>query len=217
MLRFSTSMILLIVVTVTIYLGLAQRVIDRMRLSHKTALTMLLLLIGAHFLPAVVLFEHLSLRLGAFIPLGICGYLLLTCSKKEQVRALAITATTTTLLLLSDYLLPIEPGTIPYDLDPLYMSGILAGLLAYSFTRSRRSAFIGAVGAVFFSDLFAVLFVTYKGYNSSIILGSGGAFDALMINGIIAVAIAEVIGEVRERIHRGPAKTAIIKDSEKDE
>ena len=38
--------------------------------------------------------------------------------------------------------------------------------------------------------------------NITVILGSGGMFGAAVLAGVLAVLLAEVVGEIRERIHR---------------
>ncbi len=200
------SVIFLSLIVVSIFLGLAQRTLARMRLKNSTAILLLSLQIIAHFLPTITFTTNLSLHLGALIPLGVVIYLLATTSKSERLRALGITLVITILLWLTDVLLPIEPGIIPFDLDPLYIAGLLAGLICYFLNRSRRSAFISAVLAIVLNDLIALLTISFKTYHSKIIIGGGGVFDALLINGVLAVIIAEFIGEIRERFHRGPAK-----------
>ncbi len=206
MIQLPFSIILLSAVMILVLLGVAQRVLDRMRLTDRTALVLLLLLVVSHFLPKVAITPYLALKLGVFIPLGIVGYLLITAKKEERLRGIMVSLATAILLWATDNLLPEMPGKLMFDLDPLYVSGIGAGLISYFTTRSRRSAFIGAVIAVLLVDLWAALSVSLKTYHAQIVLGGGGIFDALLINGIIAVLIAEGIGEILERIHRGPAK-----------
>lgn len=211
------SIIFLSLFILLVYFGFAQRVLDRMRLTDRTAIILLLLLIGAHFLPDLNLTSSLSLNLGALIPLGIIVYLLATTSRMEKIRAIVISIIVTVILWLSDQLLPTIPGSMAFDLDPLYIPGILAGLISYFSTRSRRTAFISAVLSVFLTDLLAVYTISLKTYHARVILGGGGMFDALIINGILAVLIAEVIGEIAERLHRGPAKVNDSEDSDSHE
>lgn len=217
MIQFTAGLIILTLVTLLIYLGLAQRVIDRMRLSHGTALIIMVLLIFAHFLPEISITPTFAIKAGALIPFGIVVYLLVTSSKKECYRALVISLVVSVILLLSDYILPEEPGILKYDIDPLYIPGILSGLISYITTRSRRSAFIGAIISVILSDMVAVIALSLKPDQTQIILGGGGIFDALIVNGIIAVIVAEVIGEIRERIFRGPAQMNLSEDGDEDE
>lgn len=53
--RLSFSIILLSVIMVLVFIGAAQRVLDRMRLTDATAIVLLLLLIISHFLPNIAL------------------------------------------------------------------------------------------------------------------------------------------------------------------
>lgn len=211
------SIIFLSGVIILVFLGAAHRVLDRMRLTDTTAIILLVLLIISHFLPVITITPYLGLNLGALIPLGIIIYLLVTAEKHERIRAAVISLATAAVLWLSDQLLPTLPGQIPFDLDPLYIPGIAAGLISYFTTKSRRTAFISAVAAVMLNDLFAAISTSLKTYHAQTIIGGGGIFDALMINGILAVFIAEFIGEIAERIHRGPAELSKDRNGDQDE
>ncbi len=208
------SITLLSVVTLLVFLGFAERVLDRMRLDDKTAIVLLAMLIASHFLPAVQITRHIAINLGAFVPLGVALYLLITTSKKERLHALVISVVAALILWLTDRLFSLEPGGFIFDIDPLFIPGILAGLISYITTRSRRSAFIGAVLSVMLVDLLATVNISLDGLPQQIVLGGGGIFDALLINGVLAVGIAEIIGEINERIQRGPAKIKNNEDGE---
>lgn len=193
------SLTLLAVITLAFFLGLGQRVLDRMRLTGSGAVLILGLMILGHFLPTVSLNSRLALNLGVIPPLGVALYLLLTTSAFERSRALLVSLVTGVLLLLTDKLLPIEPGL----LDPVFSSGIFAGLLAYAFGRSRRGAFIAGILGVFIGDLANLLQLWLQGVPQQTKLGSGGFLSSMVISPFIAVLLAEVIGEVRERIAQG--------------
>lgn len=192
------SLALLSILTVLIYLGFGQRIIDRMRLKTSTALMILLLMIIGHFLPTIPLGSYLDLNLGALIPLGVVFYLLATTSRKEQARATVISVITALLIVLSDKLLPPDPGF----LDPVFSGGIFAGLLAYFWTRSRRSAFIAGILGVLIADLAAFTQLRVEQVPQKVVLGSGGLFSSLVISPFLAVIIAELIGEIREYFQR---------------
>lgn len=196
---------LLAIVAIVILLGLAERVLNRMKLDNKTAIALLLLLAVAHFLPAISLTGRMGFNLGVLIPFGVVVYLLATTSSMERGRALLVSIGTAGLLWFSDQVMPIEPGAVWYDIDPIYIGGVFAGLLAYLVGRSRRSAFIGAVLGILIVDIIAVFQITAAEQPEKIIIGGGGMFDSLIISPILAVGIAEFIGEIRERVHRGPA------------
>ena len=84
-------------------------------------------------------------------------------------------------------------------IDPLWLSGIVAGLVGYLAGRSRRSAFIAGVGGVLLSDVYT-LFTS----PSPTMVGGAGVFDQVVIAGVLAVGLAEIVGETRERLGGGP-------------
>lgn len=198
MISLPFSVTLLSILTILVYLGFGQRVLDRMRLKSSTALWILIAMILGHFLPAIPLGRYLALNLGALVPIGVVLYLLATTSRQEQNRATIISMITALLIVLSDKFLPLEPTF----LDPVFIGGIFAGFVAYFGGRSRRSAFIAGILGVLIADLVAFAQLRAEQVPQVVTLGSGGIFSSLVISPFLAVFIVEVIGEVREYLHR---------------
>jgi uncharacterized membrane protein len=193
------SVALLTLLTVLLLLGLGQRVLDRMRLTDAEAVIILLLMIGGHFLPTISLTPRIALNLGGLIPFGVGIYLLVTASTQERLRAVGVTLVTAALIWLSDKFLPLQPGL----LDPVFSGGIFAGLTATIWGRSRRSAFTAGLLGVLLVDATSMLQLWLQGLEERITLGSGGLFSSVVLSSFLAVALTEVIGEVREAIHLG--------------
>jgi len=193
------SVTLLTLITILIFLGLGQRVLDNMRLRDTTAIIILLLMIAGHFLPTISLGSYLAVNLGGFIPIGVVIYLLLTTSRVEQIRAVAVSLLTAVLTLLSDKLLPLLPGV----LDPVFSGGIFAGLVATFLGRSRRGAFIGGLLGIFLVDMANALQLRLEGIRQQVTIGSGGLFSSMVASSFLAVLITEILGELRERIQPG--------------
>lgn len=196
-LPFSTTMLAL--VTVLVFLGLGQRILDNMRLTDRVAVSILLSMILGHFLPTISLNSRLAVNLGGFIPVGVVIYLMLTTSRVEQKRAIFVSLATSIAIFLSDKLLPIQPGLI----DPVFSGGIFAGVLASLFGRSRRSAFIAGLIGVLLVDLANFVQLRLAGIEQQITLGGGGLFSSTVISAFLAVIIAEIVGEIRERSRLG--------------
>lgn len=193
------SVALLTLLTVLLLLGLGQRVLDRMRLTDAEAVIILLLMIGGHFLPTISLTPRIALNLGGLIPFGVGIYLLVTTSTQERLRAVGVTLVTAALIWLSDKFLPLQPGL----LDPVFSGGFFAGLTATIWGRSRRSAFTAGLLGVLLVDATSMLQLWLQGLEERITLGSGGLFSSVVLSSFLAVALTEVIGEVREAIHLG--------------
>jgi len=94
-----------------------------------------------------------------------------------------------------------EPETITFD--PNYLYGVAGGVIAYLFGRSRRSAFIAGILGVLIADVVASIEVWSQGVDQVLQLGGAGAYDAVVISGLLAVMLAELIGEIVERMTRG--------------
>lgn len=203
----SLPMLLLIGLSVLVLLGFLERVLERMRLSRRGAFVILLAMLLASFLPDVPVYRGLQVNIGgSIIPLGVVVYLLWTVdTQEERLRAIATLLMAAAVVYILDKFLPLEPGFIAFDIDPLYLPAVFAAIFAYLTGRSRRSAFIGAVGAVLLLDIIAWVenLFLFPGV-VPVSLGGGGVVGAAVLAGVLAVFLAEIVGEVRERLQRGP-------------
>ena len=96
---------------------------------------------------------------------------------------------------------PDEPETMP--VEPNWLYGIAAAVAAYVLGRSRRCAFIGGVTGVLLAQTASVIPVWLQGVDQTLVLGGAGAFDAVVVAGFLGVMLAEIVGEITERIVRG--------------
>lgn len=202
----SIGLILLVVVAILILFGLAQRVLDRLRLTDRQALLFVGLIFVGGLIGDIPLGPMLSINLGgAVVPLALCIYLLVKAGTAwEKWRAvLAAVITGVAVWLLGRYF-PNEPETMPFDINYLY--GLVGGVIAYVFGRSRRGAFIAGTLGVMLADIAQAIINWSQGVNQRLLLGGAGALDAIVISGLVAVLLAELVGELIERAARGNDK-----------
>jgi uncharacterized membrane protein len=202
----SLGLILLLAVGLLIVFGVAHRVLDRMRLSDRLALAFVVAIFGCSFIPNIPLGNNFSINVGgAIIPFILCVYLFVMAETgKEKFRAAAAAVVGGVIVYFAGRLLPSEPEAI--WIDPNYVYGLLAGLAAYLMGRSRRAAFIGGVMGVLLGDVAQGIVSRTQGLSTPVQLGGGGALDAVVISGLLAVLLAEGIGEIRERVQGGTRK-----------
>lgn len=199
----STGLILLIVTGILVGFGAAQRVLDRLRLTDRQALFFVLLMLVSGLLPDIPLGRSLRINIGGtLIPLGLCAYLLIKAdTTKERVRACTAAALTGAAIYWLGKLLPDEPETAFMDFNYLY--GLIAGAIAYLFGRSRRGAFVAGILGAVIADVISASEVWLAGIRQPLYLGGAGAMDVIVISGLTAVLLAELAGELIERIWRG--------------
>lgn len=202
MANFPFGMIALIVVSILIYFGLAHRVLDRMRLNDRSALIVIAAIIVGSFID-VPITPRITINLGGTITVGLAIYVLLGAGTTwEKVRALIAAAVTGLVLFLAARYLGAEPEQI--FIDPIYIYPLVAGIVGYLAGRSRRGAFFAAVIGVLALDVGQYIYLARTGVRGVVHVGGGGAFDSLVLAGILAVLLAEFIGESLERIQGGP-------------
>jgi len=213
MTRFPIGLIVLVVVSALIYFGLAHRVLDRMRLTDKAALAIVAAIIVGSFIdiPLPVARADVTINVGgALVPLGLAGYLIgkagTTMEKTRSVAAAIVTAVAVYVVgALIMRGLP-EPAGRFAVLDMIYFVPLVAGTTAYIVGRSRRASFVAAVLGVLLVEIFYFIWVITTGApaNTPIAIGGAGAFDVMILSAFFAVLLAEVAGEIRERLQGGP-------------
>lgn len=199
----SLGLILLIVTAILILFGVAQRVLDKLRLTDRQALLVVALIFFGGLLGDIPLGERLSVNLGgAVVPLILCVYLLAKAGTAwERWRSLLAALITAAAVWLIGHLTPSEPEAMPFDVN--YAYGLAAGLIAYLFGRSRRAAFVAGVLGVMAADIAQAVVNWNQGIDQRLVLGGAGAVDAIVISGLVAVLLAELVGELAERAVRG--------------
>lgn len=199
-----TGIVVLVLVSILILLGLAQRVLARLYLSDRGSLLVIGLMIVGSFIN-IPLWQDPKVSLnvgGALVPLGLSIYVLARAgSRKEWLHSLiGITVTCGVLYGVSKmYDFDISAGF----LEPQYLWAIIAAVVAYVIGRSRRLAFVVATLGLLFMDIIHIVEVAYLGLNAPTQIGGAGAFDTIVIAGVGAVLLAELIGEGREMLQGG--------------
>ncbi|HPR94023.1 MAG TPA: DUF1614 domain-containing protein [Syntrophomonadaceae bacterium] len=202
MTNFPFGLIALIVISILIYFGVAHRVLDRMRLTDKGALAVIAaIIIGSFF--DIPIGSSVTINLGALAVIGLAIYVFIKAGTIwEKTRALIAAVITAMVLFLAARFLGAEPEDI--FIDPIYIYPLVAGVVGYLAGRSRRGAFFAAVIGVLSVDVTQFIWLNRTGLQGTVAIGGGGAFDSLVVAGILAVLLAETIGEVLERISGGP-------------
>ena len=204
--NFPIGMIALLVIGVLIYFGVAQRLLDRMRLNDRQAVIFIILMIMGSFLE-FPLFQGGRIQVsvnvgGAVLPFLLSVWLIFTSDRGiEKIRAICASIMVALFIFLGSKYFPFEPETM--FMDPKIIYGVGAGLIAYLIGRSRRSAFIGGVLGVILSDVVHLITLLRNNIVGTSALGGAGAFDVTIIAGLIAVMTAELVGETREKLQGG--------------
>ena len=191
---------------VLVLLGVGQRVLDKMRLSDRAALLLIVLMFVGGLIPDIDLgLVRVNIG-GALIPLGICVYLLATADENaERVRGIIGAVLNSGAVYLLGRVMPSEPESIV--LDPIYVCGIAGGIIGWLLGHSRRGAFICGVLGVLLADAINAIALWSAGIDQKLVLGGAGLFDTAVISGILAVLLSELVGETVERFARaGGAK-----------
>lgn len=204
--------IVLLIAAILVYFGVAHRLLDRMRLNDRAALLFIgAMLVGA-YLPNLPLGSRLSINLGGgLIPIGFALYLWFSADESsERWRALWATVIATALVYAASVYLPAEPHSI--IIDPIYAFAIIAGLTAYLLGRSRRASFIAGVLAIALNDIIYAFQVSYHRQAGTTTIGGAGIFDTIVFSALLAVGLAELVGETREKMaggHHGEGKSRL--------
>jgi uncharacterized membrane protein len=194
--------IVLIIVAILVFFGVLHRVLDRMRLTDRGALLIILLMAGGTFIDIPISRGAVPVSInvgGALVPLAVAIWLTVTAQDGgDRLRAiLAPVVTGGVIWGLSKVLNPEEQFmTVP----PMIVFGLAAGVIAALSGRSRRAAFVGGVGGILIADIIHWIELLSTGVPGSVSFGGAGTFDATVLAGILAVGLIELVGEAREHV-----------------
>ncbi len=198
---------LLLIVAALIYFGAAQRLLDRMRLTDSQALVFIALMIAGSFVTIPLKRGPTSISLnlgGALVPLALAIYLVITAdSTKEKIRAIVASFVTAGIVFGVGQFTDFDPSSPMMLIDPLWLFSIIAGIVGYLAGRSRRASFIAGVLGIFIVDLIHLIRAVALAIPTRIVLGGAGVFDGMVVAGLIAIGLAEFVGEIRERVEGG--------------
>jgi uncharacterized membrane protein len=201
--NFPIGLIALVVVSILIYFGVAHRVLDKLRMNDKSALAVIAAIIIGSFID-IPLGSRLTINLGGFIAVILAIYVLLGAGTGfEKIRAIIAAVVTGLALYIAGRYLGADPEEI--FIDPIYIYPLVAGIVGYLAGRSRRGAFFAAVMGVLSLDIAQYIYLMRSGLRGTVHVGGAGAFDSLILAGILAVLLAEIIGESLERMQGGPS------------
>lgn len=193
----SVSLWIVLILIVLVMFGVGQRILDDLRLSDKSALIILVAICVGLVIPPIWIGEYFCFSIGGFlIPLAISIYLLLSCGKRDVVRAIIGTILVAGIIYGLEWILPADPEEVV--IDNMYIYGIVAGLVAYLLGRSRRNAFISCLFGITLAELVQWIINLCTGVNSILGLGVGGVFSTYIVAIIISVAISEFLGRCVE-------------------
>lgn len=209
-----SGLIALVVVAALVFFGLAHRALDRLHLTDGQALLVIALLIGGSFLDIPLMRRPFTLSLnagGALVPLALVAYLLWRAdTAAERVRALVGAVITAAVVLAIASVTDFEPGRADF-LDPIWLFGGAGGVTGYLVgQRSRRAAFVAGTLGLWLTDVVHAVQVARSGQAGAVMIGGAGAFDMIVLAGLIALGLAEVVGETRERLSGGPGPALLL-------
>ncbi|HCF50131.1 MAG TPA: hypothetical protein DER60_07610 [Syntrophomonas sp.] len=203
MANFPFGLIALVVISILIYFGVAHRALDRLRMTDRAALAVIAAIIVGSFIDIPVS-SRLTINVGGVITVGLAIWLWLGAGTAFEKMRSAIAAVVTALVLfIGARFLGAEPETV--FIDPIYLYPLVAGIVGYLAGRSRRGSFFAAVMAVLALDIGQFVYLLQSGVRGTVHLGGAGAFDSLVLAGILAILLAELVGESLERMAGGPS------------
>lgn len=183
-------------------------------MTDAQAYVFIALIIGLGFVPDIPLGPVAVNLGGCVIPLILSVYLFIKADTAwERWRAIIASVVTGGAVWALMRYLPDEPETMRFE--PNWIYGVAAAVIAYVLGRSRRCAFIGGVVGVLLAQTATAIPVWTSGVAQQLVLGGAGAFDTVVIAGFLGVVLAELLGEIFERIKRGHQKpTREFKDGD---
>ena len=195
------GIIILIVLELLIYFGLAERVINKLGLSKNLLLIFFTLMIVGSFIDIPISSTpDISINLGgAIVPVVLAIYILSKADDNiEILRSLIAVIITGGIIYALTQIYQFEEGHT--FIDSNYLFPIVAGVTAYLIGHSRRASFIAGTLGFLIYDIIHLIKITLGGVPGQAAIGGAGIFDSIVISGVLAVLLCEVVGEIFERL-----------------
>jgi uncharacterized membrane protein len=202
--------IVLTILAVLIYFGLAERVLARMRIPARPALLLVVAMLLGSTLD-VDLAPGLTMNAGGgLVPVLAALWLIATAGDwSESARAVsAAVITASAVYLIGRWFPPGEPTELNlFFLDAQYLYGLTGGIVAFLAGRSRRSAFCAGVLGIFLADLVHYARFVADGARQGLVvnIGGGGFWATTVVAGVLAVLLADFL-ETRDGLPARPVR-----------
>lgn len=193
--------LILLAVAALVFLGFAHRILDRMHLTDGQAILILAAMALLSLVNVTVSRQdpRVIINLGGLVvPLGLAIYVLSRATAAEKARSIVTTLVTGAVLYGIAKMFDFEEGR--QIIAPIYLWGLISGVLAYIGTRSRRTAFVTGTLGVIALDVANLIEVVLRDLPTTVNFGGAGVFDSTVIGGVVAAVLAEGFGEVAERL-----------------
>ncbi len=203
----SISLIILSALIILIMFGAGQRILDQMRLSDKQAILVLVSIVIGLLIPPIYIGKYFCFSIGGFlIPFILCMYMLISAGwHRDLLRAFIGTILVAGIIYALDWILPSRSETDTI-IDPMYVYGIVAGIVAYTLGRSRRNAFVCSVLGISLAMTVQCIVNACLKAPTVLGLGVGGAFGTIIISTIISVGLCEFLGRAFESAKKDEGK-----------
>ena len=195
------GIIILIGLQLIIYFGLAERVLNKLGLTKNLLLTFFTLMIIGSFIDIPISSTpDISINLGgAVVPVVLAVYILYQADDNiEVLRSIVAVIITGSIIYALTQVYQFEEGHT--FIDSNYLFPIVAGVTAYIVGHSRRASFIAGTLGFLIYDLIHLLRITLGGVPGQAAIGGAGIFDSIVISGVLAVLLADIMGEIIERV-----------------
>ena len=192
--KMSVSLWILTILILMLMFGLGQRILDQMRLNDKQAIITLVAIVIGILIPPIYIGKYFCFSIGGFlIPFIVCIYMLVSAGKRDNLRAFIGTILVAVIIYALEWIMPAKT---PEDviIDPMFIYGAVAGIVAYTLGRSRRNALVCSVFGVSLAMTVQFVINLILGVPTVLGLGVGGAFGTMIVSSIIAVALCEFLG-----------------------
>ncbi len=209
--------IVLIVLAILVFFGVLHRVLDRMRLTDRAALVVVLAMAAGTFFDINLAQGTIPVKAnvgGALVPLAVVIWLVATSDESHE-KARSVLSVVVTGLVVWGLTKVMNPDEQFMRISPMIVFGLSAGIIAALSGRSRRAAFVGGVGGILLADVIHWAELTITKTPGSVFFGGAGAFDATVVAGVLAVGLMEFVGEAREHVARTSESERKAQDDEK--
>ena len=187
------GLVLLGLTVILMLFGVAQKVFKGLGMAYWLAFVFVGTMIGCCFIPSFWLFG-VYFNVAGFIAPAVFSVVLFVLAYKARELWRAVVAASAVMALYVAAVLLLELYVNAAVLA--IIAGILCGAAAYIVGNTRLAAVAAAFAGVTVGDIIAAAVDVYV-YKDAMRLGSVGAFDAVVLAAVVAVALYEAVAAIR--------------------
>lgn len=191
------GLVLLGLVAVLLFFGVAERVFKSFGVTYWLAFVMVGVLIGCAFIPSFEIFGAKFNVAGFIAPIVFAVIFFVLCVRSREIGRTAVTLIAVVALAVAVRLL-IDP--IVTDIVTVIIVGFLCGAVGFLVGKTKLASLAAVFAGIPIAEVVSALVGKYVS-GEPLVFGSAAMFDATILAAVFSVALFEAVGAIKRTMN----------------